>query len=299
VTAVAGSDALPCRLIPRNRGAPFSAATPIIRLVTATAASDSRGTPPLSSGVKLLGVLSCLAETTEPVRVADVARQLGTSRAVIHRQLVTLVVAGWVSQTEDGLYQLTMRAARLGQAAFNHLGLSDRTLGLLRHLAETVGEVVSLGVLDAAQIRIVQRAEPGRLLRGAGALGPCFSLGDSASGRVIVANMGPAVVESLRARGVQLPDEAELARIRSDGYASHAISREVDAVAVPVLGPGSVLALSVIGPRDRVDVASTVEPLRSTAEAVGRMLSAARDLDAADVEWGWPTRGDSSAPTAT
>jgi DNA-binding IclR family transcriptional regulator len=259
--------------------------------------TSPRGTtPPLSSGLKLLALLSCIADTTEPVRIAELARRLDVPRGAVHRQLVTLAAGGWVHQVEDGRYQLSMRAVSLGQAAFNHAGLSRRTMLLLRDLAESVGEVASLAILDDLNVRIVQRVEPGLVLRGVGALGARFSVWDSASGRVIVATADPGLTATLRQRGAELPGDEELVAIREAGYSAFAPDDEAMAVAVPVAGGrgGAPLALSVIGPRDRIDLNVCLPALRSTAAAVEAVVAAAADLGAADADW-----AASSGPTET
>lgn len=233
-------------------------------------------TAPLSSGVKLLRLLAAIGETTEPFRISDLARQVGASRAEVHRQVVTLHVAGWVTQLANGSYALTMRAAHLGHAAMAHTGLFDRATALIGTLAERVGEVASLAVLDDNVIRVVQRADPGRALRVTVALGARMEIWSSASGRALVAQAEPGLIAKLRQGGVRLPTPADLASIRAQGYATSIDDPDDDllAVAVPVGADprAATAALSVLGPRDRIDVDQAVAELKRTAIDVNNLL---------------------------
>lgn len=233
-------------------------------------------TSPLSSGLKLLRLLAAISETTEPFRIADLARDVGATRAEVHRQVVTLATGGWLSRRPDGRYALTMRAAHLGNAAMAHSGLFDRAATLIAELAEKVGEAASLAVLDEDTMRIVQRAEPGRALYATVSLGSRMPVWSSASGRALIAHANSEVIARLTGDGVQLPAPAELAAVREQGYAVSVDEPGDDllAVAVPV-GPDAhraTGALSVVGPQERVKVAEAVAALRHTSIGINRLL---------------------------
>lgn len=237
-------------------------------------------TSPLSSGLKLLRLLTAISETTEPFRIADLAREVDTTRAEVHRQVVTLAAGGWLTRLADGRYALTMRAAHLGNAAMAHAGLFDRAATLIAELAERVGEAASLAVLDEGTMRIVQRAEPGRALYATVSLGSRMAVWSSASGRALIAHANSEVIARLTEDGVQLPTPAELAAIREQGYAVSVDEPGDDLLAVAVhVGPDShhaTGALSVVGPHDRVKVPETVAALRQTANGINRLLQRSR-----------------------
>ncbi|WP_205786749.1 IclR family transcriptional regulator [Specibacter cremeus] len=231
----------------------------------------------MGSGLKLLALLDEIGTSADAVTISTLARKMGRPRAEVHRQLVTLVTAGWMAQRGDGAYALTLRPALVGQAALHHSGMSERIEELLEELARSTGEAASVAVLDGDSARIVQRAEPGRALRVTLSLGAKLALWDSATGRVLMAFSPSETVAALRDRGVRVPSDEELALVRRDGHAS-SLDQPGDnilGIAVPVDdGPGGVVrAVSISGPRERVDVGAALQSLRDTAAAMNELLS--------------------------
>src|SRR3954449_11242398 len=103
-----------------------------------------RGTRPLGSATKLLALLDLIATSRAPVHLAKLASDAGAARAAVHKQLVTLVEAGWLEQLDDRSYRLTMRAAHIGQAALVQAGLDQRVLPEMERLAADVRESTAL-----------------------------------------------------------------------------------------------------------------------------------------------------------
>ncbi|WP_231644736.1 IclR family transcriptional regulator [Sciscionella sediminilitoris] len=232
----------------------------------------------MSSALKLLRLLDVIGEYEDPVRVAELARRLGVNRSEVHRHLVTLVAAGWLEQLPSGEYQLTVRAAHLGQAALQHAGFGERVSRLLVELAQEIGQSVCLAVLDEAATRVIKRAEPGTAAHVTLALGRRLSLHGGATGRVLVANADPETVAGLRAAGARLPSAAELAAIREAGYATipEGEGEGLAAIAFPVADRGGHprVALCAVGPETRFDPETAREPLAAAAAALARLNTA-------------------------
>lgn len=230
----------------------------------------------------MLRLLDCIAETSGPVGAAEMARELDTSRAAVHRQLVTLASAGWLKADSNGRYQLTMRAAHLGHAALNHIGLLGEASDLLGDFASSVGEVASLAVLDGHDARVIQRAAPGRSLHVTVELGDRFPILDSASGQVLAAYLEPTALIELANSGVRLPTSEDLELVRRNGYAQFRLNDRDDLLAIAVpLGAGRTtieLALSIIGPFTRIDMASAVTGLLETAAKIDRLMTTTTSL---------------------
>nr|WP_028921885.1 IclR family transcriptional regulator [Pseudonocardia acaciae] len=243
-------------------------------------------TRPMTSALKLLRLLDAVGESDEPVRLADLARELGASRSEVHRHLVTLVTAGWMEKLPDGAYQLTVKAAHLGNAALQHAGFGERVTALLVDLAEETGQSVCLAVLDDDATRVIKRAEPGTATRVTLALGHRMSLLYGATGRALAAFAPADVVAELRARGVRVPEESELAEIRRVGYALTPPGG-VDGVAViaspvPARAGAPKVALCVVGPAGRFDPLSVRERL---AAAVRRLARLTASVDGGVASW--------------
>src|SRR5690606_14434122 len=119
-----------------------------------------------------------------PFGVSEMARQVAMSRSMVHRQLVTLVHAGWLKSEDNGMYSLTFTPVHLGQAALRHSGLSERISKELSQLSDRLGEGISLGTLDNDSVLIVGRGLPNRNVQVSLAHGQRFPIDSSALGLV-------------------------------------------------------------------------------------------------------------------
>ncbi len=238
--------------------------------------SESGGVRTLSSALKILAVLDHLGQRAAPARLADLCRELSQSRATLYQQLITLVAAGWVEQTVDGRFRLTLRAARLARAATEQAGLGERTLPILEALVVETGEAASLAVLENDEPRIIQRVEPRGILKVEMHVGAGMSLIHSASGRVLTAFAAEDTLRALREHGATLPDKATLAEVRRT---SHAISSGksiigIRAAAVPVLAQDGrcIAALSLVAPIQRFDADGWIKPLQAAATRLSALM---------------------------
>lgn len=222
----------------------------------------------LQSTLRSLQVLDALAEVDKPVSVSDLARRVGARRGTLHQQLQTLVAAGWVRQTPDALYYLSLRAVHVGRVALEQAGIAQRLLPLLEELALKTGEAPAVAVLDVQDVLIVQRVESPHLIRADIKVGTRMPL-TSASGRVLLAYASEQQLAQLRERGIALPPSAYLAHVREQGYA---VQRDefmegLSAAAVPLHAGDDeeLLTLSMAAPTERFDEERTVAHLLETA----------------------------------
>ena len=234
------------------------------------------GVKPLASALKVLALLDRLATRRGSAGPAELAAELGESRATIYQRLLTLVVAGWVEAVEDGRYRLTLRAARIARAAAEQAGIGDRAMQVLEALVAETGETASLAVLEGNEPCIVQRVEPAGVLRAELRVGAALSLSGSASGRVLVAFAEEATRLRLRLGKAEMPDAAVLEEVRRLGHAlSSGRSIEgIRAAAVPVRDADGrcIAALSLVGPVHRFDAPRLVAPLERAAKRLTAML---------------------------
>jgi IclR family transcriptional regulator, KDG regulon repressor len=226
--------------------------------MTAKETIEQGGTRVLSSALRTFAVLDALAEFDQPVRLPDLTRRLGGSRATTYQKLITLVAAGWVEQTADGSFQLSMRPVRTASAAYRQAGLGKRLFPAMQLLSSELKESVSLVILDHDILYIIEEVLTKDLLRVNFRVGTTMQIESTASGRVFAAFMSDAHRRDLRKAGVRLPDEETLKRVRREFYAtSHRAQRsEILAVGVPIFDANEkcIAVLSVAGPYDRVDV---------------------------------------------
>jgi DNA-binding IclR family transcriptional regulator len=234
------------------------------------------GVRPLASVLKTLRLLDLLGAESKPMRLVDVAKASGMTRATAHQKLVTLTQAGWIEQTADGAYRLALHAARIGNAALAQASLGERVMPFLEKLVAETGETASLAVFDGLHARIVQRVETGGVLRAELRVGALLDLAHSASGRVLMAFASEPFLDNLRNRGVALPDDKLLRQVRREQFAaSSGKSYEgVRAVAAPIfdIGGGCIAALSLVGPLPRFSIERTRAPMRRAADAINAFI---------------------------
>jgi DNA-binding IclR family transcriptional regulator len=228
----------------------------------------------LSSTLKTLAVCDVIAASPKPMRLAEVVKQIGDQRAAVYQRLRTLVEAGLLDQTADGAFRLALRFQFYAVRALEQANLGERTTELLQDIVAESGETATISVLDGYHAVIINRVESRQVLRADLRVGARMALGASASGAVLVAFGSPEMRDRLREQGIELPDDAALARVRSQGYAIFAPTdpQFVAAVAASVFDAANqcIAVVAISGPTTRFDHARC-GPI---AVAAARRLSA-------------------------
>jgi DNA-binding IclR family transcriptional regulator len=217
------------------------------------------------------------------VRIVDAARELDVAPSTVHRLLAMLMAYGFVSKDSDTQVYLPGEIlVDLGVQAVNQWDFVEDARPLMADLAAESGETVNLGVLRHSDVLVTAAAEPEQIVRIAGQLGLRIPAFHSAMGRVLLAEL-PAdrlrrmypgqVLRGEPADIVMDRDEleAELARVREQGYATNDQPRSMDyaSVAVPVRRHGrAVAAMAVAVPRQRVPEDWPQWPLRELRRVV-------------------------------
>lgn len=153
---------------------------------------------------RAFAVLQLFGERGTDLGVAQAAKELGLTLSTAHRIIRALVAEGYLAQNEEGeRYYLGRSALFLGQAAQRNFGL-DATWPILRHLADTTGESVNLGVLGGTTAVVVQRIESPQPLRFSQPIGTRVPLHASSMGKAILA-FNPALRTHLTTTHHPLP----------------------------------------------------------------------------------------------
>jgi IclR family pca regulon transcriptional regulator len=104
-----------------------------------------------------LAILGCFTPARPVLGIADIADELGMSRSTTHRYVITLVALGYLEQGASRKYRLGLRVTDLGMAALNSTGLREHAHPYLEELRQRSGYTSSLGVLDGAELLLVDR----------------------------------------------------------------------------------------------------------------------------------------------
>ncbi|MGW0791692.1 IclR family transcriptional regulator [Streptomyces sp. NPDC002911] len=251
--------------------------------------------PGTETAGRVIDVLLLFTDGPDELGVSRIARELGLSKAVVHRILQTLVQRGMVvPDQETRLYRLGPSTAALGARALRESDLRTVAAGILRRLQAQTGETVTLSALVPGGRAYIDQIVSTHEVKMTVELGRRFPLHAGSSGKSCLAHLPePRREEILAAHLPALTDttptdaaelRAQLAEIRRTGYASSQGERQADAgsVAAPLIGlDGDVRgSVSVCGPRSRYTTAFILD-------CAPHLLRAARDISAA---LGWTGR---------
>jgi DNA-binding IclR family transcriptional regulator len=223
---------------------------------------------PIGAVDRALRLLLMFRERPE-LRIVDAAKELEAAPSTVHRILAMLMAYGFVSKDADTQVYLPGEVlVDLGVQVVNQWDFVEAARPLVADLSAAAGETVSLGVLRQSDVLVVAAVESDQMVRIGGQLGQRISAFHSAMGRALLAELPVERVrrmypdQTLRGQG-QLADivierdelEAELARVREQGYATNdlPLSMGYASVAVPVRRHGrAIAALALALPSQRV-----------------------------------------------
>ena len=147
-----------------------------------------------------LAVIEAFGPENRTMTLARIAERTGLDRAVVRRLLLTLVDLGF-AHVHERRFELTTRVLRLAYSFLSSAGLGRSLQPFLDDLARSIGETVSLAVLDEAEVVFIARSDiPGRRLSYVVTTGMRLPAFTAASGRVLLAHEPRADVARLLAR---------------------------------------------------------------------------------------------------
>ena len=180
---------------------------------------------------RVLDVLSMFAGDVDSYGVTEIATQLGMSKNMAFRALLTLADQGYLLRTEQGRYELGLRVVELLNPYQRDPDLRELALPYMQRLHELTGETVRLAVLSGDQIVIIDGIEPHAPIISRVAVGATFPLHLGPMARSVLAAMPDEAVEDYIAhhqplRGVTQQSittadalRADVAAVRAQGYA--------------------------------------------------------------------------------
>ena len=203
-----------------------------------------------------LQVLRAFNRERSRCTLSEIAAQIGLSRAVARRSLLTLQHLGYVA-AQGRHFFLTPRVLELGYSYLSSLDLTELAHEAMEQLSQRVGESCSMAVLDGSDIVYVARVAVRRLMSvalGVGARLPAFA---ASMGRVLLADKSDSELSTwlrentfrpITAHTIDKPRalRAEIVKVRRQGYAF--VSQELElglcSIAVPIR---SITGVAVCG----------------------------------------------------
>ncbi len=100
--------------------------------------------PPGNAIERVIGAIEMLGMADAPLRLSAIAQRLGIPKSAVHRILTSLGDRGWVEQSHNDSYALTLRMPLLGQRMLALLDLTNLRQPVLERLAGRTRELVRL-----------------------------------------------------------------------------------------------------------------------------------------------------------
>ncbi|MFI7067976.1 IclR family transcriptional regulator [Kribbella sp. NPDC050124] len=219
---------------------------------------------------RAISVLQVLARLKK-AGVTEIATELSVHKSTVSRLLGTLEARGLVEQAASrGRYRLAYGVVQLAEGASKKHDLAVISRTVCDALAEDVGETVNVVVHEGRAVVTIDQVIGSASITTVNWVGQRDPLHATSAGKVFLANMPRAEFETyVSAELERFTDhtmvdpgvlEADLARVRDNGYASTFEEQEIGlaAVAAPIrsLDGEVIAALTVSGPTFRIDRAS-------------------------------------------
>ena len=230
-----------------------------------------------------IDVLEELCKAGGEVGVTELSKRLKLHKNNVFRLLATLELRGYVEQnpeTED--YRLGVKSLQLGQSYLLQSSLVARATPILKQLAESTGETVSLAVLQNNQVQFPLSFDSKRPVKAAPRVGVSFPAKMNSAGRLLTAQLPDSLLDELLAGNT--PQDAaiknQLNELRNTGQIIDrgAIESDVVSVSIVVKGNDSAVigAIEVLIPQYRAKIEAVMPQIEEAASALSTALGAVR-----------------------
>jgi DNA-binding IclR family transcriptional regulator len=221
-------------------------------------ARSARAENRLQSVERSLAILGEFSPSEPVLGISDLARRLRLSKSIVYRSVRTMLAAGFLERDrlQPQLYHIGLRAFEVGSLYLRQNDLYAAAIAPMRELAASTHYNVYLGVLHGDHVVYVATVDGGGPIQIRVTVGSRAYAHATAMGKVLLAFLPAEALDTVLGGGpLKKVTEttttsaprllAELARVRSDGYAVNRGEsyREIGSVAAPVRDrSGAVIA---------------------------------------------------------
>ena len=251
--------------------------------------SNSDTTYPIATTVaKALGILEYIA-LHQPVHPSIMSKELGLTRANLHRLLATLVRTGYIEKSNSG-YQLSLKLFRLGSTVPIKEQLRDLARVHMHELERIARENIYITVLYNDEVIAIEEVKSAHTV----ILNPdviyTYPVNTCASGKLLLSHMSNEnldtyvdTLEMIRRTPYTIVDKEEFKRqvreSRERGYAIEILEfgNHLHSIAAPITNrDGEVIAtIGISGPSMRLTkerMMDLIEPLKNSAALITEKL---------------------------
>ena len=239
---------------------------------------------------RALQIMRCFDDANPERGISEIAQAVDLNKATAHRIVTTLVNNGFLERAADGQkYRLGLELTNLGFKVIRRMDLRTEALPYMTRLVQQWDETCDLSIFDQGEVFYIEVLRGNRALNIAAAIGQRLPAHCTASGKLFLAHLQPADLDTILAQplapytenSTTSPDELrrQLEVIRRQGYAldHEELEAGVCAVAAPICNSqGEVIAaMSIPSPTSRMTPERTLEiakALKDATLAVSRRL---------------------------
>ncbi len=245
---------------------------------------------------RALDMLLLLYESQEEMGISEISRELDLAKSTVHRTLTTMKDKGFVCKNDTTeKYFLGMKIYAMGLLLSEKTDLVDIIAPYANRLHEEVGEVINVSILDESPgefyktLVVYKSDEKNNVLSVNPSVGSVSDAHTSSVGKSLLAftdgidlfAFGDEVLKKHTDNTiVTIKDlDAELKRVRQDGYAVDREEQEIGlyCVGAPVLDRNNqaVAAISISGPTARMksmDLDGIIENLKKTTREIEMII---------------------------
>jgi IclR family pca regulon transcriptional regulator len=148
-----------------------------------------------------LALLDCFIDQPGAHSLIGLSRLVGLGMPTTLRLVRTLEEAGYVRQDPDTRrYKLSWKMLQLQDITTSIMDCADVARPHLEDLAATLGEDTGMAVIDELEVRHAMRVSSSRIISANVRLGSLYPPHATAMGKVLLADLDPAVVRELALR---------------------------------------------------------------------------------------------------
>ncbi|AJA50044.1 transcriptional regulator KdgR [Clostridium pasteurianum DSM 525 = ATCC 6013] len=139
---------------------------------------------------RTLSILELLSDYENGLGITEISEKVNLHKSTVHRLLNTLMVKGYVQQSEDSnRYKLTLKLFELGSKKVEKMNIVNVARPLLKELMEKTNEVIHLVVREGIDIVYVAKVESQNPIRMYSRIGKKSPMYCTAVGKSMMSHM--------------------------------------------------------------------------------------------------------------
>lgn len=244
----------------------------------------------IQSVAKAMRLLDLLAQSAQPLTLAEISQMTGWPKSTVHGLLATMREYSVVSQDREGRYALGIRLFEYGCMLSSSWTILDRARPYIQHISYETGQTVFLSILDRGEVITLDHADSRIGLEVTAEVGCRLPVHCTSQGKLFLAFMPEeerreildrtdlAEYTSLTITG-EKELEKELAQIRKQGYAveNGEYKTGLRSVAAPIFDPDGQIryAIGIIGMFRQIEAEQferAIQVVNETAEKISRVI---------------------------